>query len=152
MASADFSAPVFRHRWRPWPFRADAEISGNKVQVFPPAGRGSTTSLRLGFGRCLVMQTYPRVGLVSAFCTCPPNFALGFLHPRPHGRKLALGYLVPPNRPIGDLHSRPNVMSYVQKSRDFSRFLLIGSGGWIRTSDQLINSQLRYHCATPELG
>ena len=27
---------------------------------------------------------------------------------------------------------------------------LIGSGGWIRTSDQLINSQLRYHCATPE--
>ena len=27
----------------------------------------------------------------------------------------------------------------------------IGSGGWIRTSDQLINSQLRYHCATPEL-
>ena len=25
-----------------------------------------------------------------------------------------------------------------------------GSGGWIRTSDQLINSQLRYHCATPE--
>ena len=29
---------------------------------------------------------------------------------------------------------------------------LIGSGGWIRTSDQLINSQLRYHCATPELS
>lgn len=29
--------------------------------------------------------------------------------------------------------------------------LQIGSGGWIRTSDQLINSQLRYHCATPEL-
>ena len=28
--------------------------------------------------------------------------------------------------------------------------LVIGSGGWIRTSDQLINSQLRYHCATPE--
>lgn len=27
-----------------------------------------------------------------------------------------------------------------------------GSGGWIRTSDQLINSQLRYHCATPEHG
>ena len=26
----------------------------------------------------------------------------------------------------------------------------IGSGGWIRTSDQLINSQLRYRCATPE--
>jgi hypothetical protein len=25
-----------------------------------------------------------------------------------------------------------------------------GSGGWIRTSDQLINSQLRYRCATPE--
>ncbi len=32
---------------------------------------------------------------------------------------------------------------------DETRFL-IGSGGWIRTSDQLINSQLRYHCATPE--
>ena len=30
------------------------------------------------------------------------------------------------------------------------RIVLIGSGGWIRTSDQLINSQLRYHCATPE--
>ena len=28
--------------------------------------------------------------------------------------------------------------------------ILIGSGGWIRTSDLLINSQLRYHCATPE--
>ena len=28
--------------------------------------------------------------------------------------------------------------------------LSIGSGGWIRTSDQLINSQLRYRCATPE--
>ena len=27
---------------------------------------------------------------------------------------------------------------------------LIGSVGWIRTSDQLINSQLRYHCATTE--
>ena len=25
-----------------------------------------------------------------------------------------------------------------------------GSGGWIRTSDQKINSLLRYHCATPE--
>ena len=31
-----------------------------------------------------------------------------------------------------------------------ARFCLLGSGGWIRTSDQLINSQLRYHCATPE--
>ena len=29
---------------------------------------------------------------------------------------------------------------------------MLGSGGWIRTSDQLINSQLRYHCATPERG
>ena len=86
--------------------------------VFRSAGRGSTTSLRLGFGRCLVMQTCPRVGLVSAFCSCPPSFALGFLHPRPHGRKLALGYLVPPNRPIGDLHSRPNVMSHVHEKGD----------------------------------
>ena len=25
-----------------------------------------------------------------------------------------------------------------------------GSGGRIRTCDQLVNSQLRYHCATPE--
>ena len=33
-----------------------------------------------------------------------------------------------------------------------SNALLNGSGGWIRTSDQLINSQLRYHCATPERG
>ena len=29
-------------------------------------------------------------------------------------------------------------------------FDLNGSGDWIRTSDQLINSQLRYRCATPE--
>ncbi len=27
-----------------------------------------------------------------------------------------------------------------------------GSSGWIRTSDTLINSQLRYHCATEEYG
>ncbi len=33
-----------------------------------------------------------------------------------------------------------------------SNALFNGSGGWIRTSDQLINSQLRYHCATPERG
>jgi hypothetical protein len=26
----------------------------------------------------------------------------------------------------------------------------VGSGGWIRTSDQRINSPLRYRCATPE--
>ena len=69
------------------------------------------------------MQTCPRVGLVSAFCSCPPSFALGFLHPRPHGRKLALGYLVPPNRPIGDLHSRPNVMSHVHDERGRSAAL-----------------------------
>jgi hypothetical protein len=27
---------------------------------------------------------------------------------------------------------------------------IFGSVGWIRTNDQLINSQLRYHCATTE--
>ena len=107
MASADFSAPVFRHRWRPWPFRADAEISGNKVQVFPPAGRGFTTLLRLGFGLRLSLQACPQVGLVSAFCSCPPRFASGFLRPRPHGRKFAISSLVPPNWPIGDFHSSP---------------------------------------------
>ena len=107
MASADFSAPVFHHRWRPWPFRADAEISGNKVQVFPPAGRGFTTLLRLGFGLRLPLQTCPQVGLVSAFCSCPPRFASGFLRPRPHGRKFTISSLVPPNWPIGDFHSSP---------------------------------------------
>ena len=107
MASADFSAPLFRHRWRLWPFRADAEISGNKVQVFPPAGRGFTTLLRLGFGLRLPLQTCPQVGLVSAFCSCPPGFASGFLRPRPHGRKFAISSLVPPNWPIGDFHSSP---------------------------------------------
>ena len=115
MASAAFSAPVFRHRWRPWPFRADAEISGNKVQVFPPAGRGFTTLLRLGFGLRLPLQTCPQVGLVSAFCACPPTFALDFLHPRPHGRKLVLNFWVPPNWPRRDLHSRADVMSSVQE-------------------------------------
>ena len=107
MASADFSAPVFHHRWRLWPFRADAEISGNKVQVFPPAGRGFTTLLRLGFGLRLNLQACPQVGLVSAFCSCPPRFASGFLRPRPHGRKFAISSLVPPNWPIGDFHCSP---------------------------------------------
>ena len=107
MASADFSAPVFHHRWRLWPFRVDAEISGNKVQVFPPAGRGFTTLLRLGFGLRLSLQACPQVGLVSAFCSCPPRFASGFLRPRPHGRKFAISSLVPPNWPIGDFHSSP---------------------------------------------
>ena len=107
MASADFSAPVFHHRWRLWPFRAGVEISGNKVQVFPPAGRGFTTLLRLGFGLRLSLQTCPQVGLISAFCSCPPRFASGFLRPRPHGRKFAISSLVPPNWPIGDFHSSP---------------------------------------------
>ena len=31
-----------------------------------------------------------------------------------------------------------------------AKHLLYGSGGWGRTSDQRINSPLRYHCATPE--
>lgn len=113
MASADFSAPSFRRYRRPWPFRAGVEISRNKTHFFRSAGCGFTTLLRLGLGLRLASQTCPQVGLVSASCAYPPNFASGFLHPRPHGRKLALGYLVPPNRPIGDLHSRPNVMSHV---------------------------------------
>ena len=115
MASADFSASSFRRYRRPWPFRADGEISRNKTHFFRPAGCGFTTLLRLGLGLRLVLQTCPQVGLVSAFCSYPPNFASDFLHPRPRGRKLVLGYLVPPNWPIGDFHSRPCVMSCVQK-------------------------------------
>ena len=114
MASADFSASSFRRCRRPWPFRADGEISRNKTHFFRPAGCGFTTLLRLGLGLRLVLQTCPQVGLVSAFCAYPPNFASDFLHPRPRGRKLVLGYLVPPNWPIGDFHSRPCVMSCVQ--------------------------------------
>ena len=114
MASADFSASSFRRYRRPWPFRADGEISRNKTHFFRPAGCGFTTLLRLGLGLRLVLQTCPQVGLVSAFCAYPPNFASDFLHPRPRGRKLVLGYLVPPNWPIGDFHSRPCVMSCVQ--------------------------------------
>ena len=113
MASADFSASSFRRYRRPWPFRADGEISRNKTHFFRPAGCGFTTLLRLGLGLRLVWQTCPQVGLVSAFCAYPPNFASDFLHPRPRGRKLVLGYLVPPNWPIGDFHSRPCVMSCV---------------------------------------
>ena len=117
MASADFSASSFRRYRRPWPFRADGEISRNKTHFFRPAGCGFTTLLRLGLGLRLVLQTCPQVGLVSAFCAYPPNFASDFLHPRPRGRKLVLGYLVPPNWPIGDFHSRPCVMSCVQSGR-----------------------------------
>ena len=117
MASADFSASSFRRYRRPWPFRADGEISRNKTHFFRPAGCGFTTLLRLGLGLRHVMLTCPQVGLVSAFCAYPPNFASDFLHPRPRGRKLVLGYLVPPNWPIGDFHSRPCVMSCVQRQR-----------------------------------
>ena len=122
MASADFSASSFRRCRRPWPFRADGEISRNKTHFFRPAGCGFTTLLRLGLGLRLVLQTCPQVGLVSAFCAYPPNFASDFLHPRPRGRKLVLGYLVPPNWPIGDFHSRPCVMSCVHtKAREATR-------------------------------
>ena len=107
MASADFSASSFRRYRRPWPFRADGEISRNKTHFFRPAGCGFTTLLRLGLGLRHVMLTCPQVGLVSAFCAYPPNFASDFLHPRPRGRKLVLGYLVPPSWPIGDFHSSP---------------------------------------------
>ena len=117
MASADFSASSFRRYRRPWPFRADGEISRNKTHFFRPAGCGFTTLLRLGLGLRHVMLTCPQVGLVSAFCAYPPNFASDFLHPRPRGRKLVLGYLVPPNWPIGDFHSRPCVMSCVHKTK-----------------------------------
>ena len=117
MASADFSTSSFRRYRRPWPFRADGEISRNKTHFFRPAGCGFTTLLRLGLGLRHVMLTCPQVGLVSAFCAYPPNFASDFLHPRPRGRKLALGYLVPPNWPIGDFHSRPCVMSCVHRDR-----------------------------------
>ena len=73
--------------------------------------------LRLGFGLCLVLQTYPHMSLVSISCSCPPNFVLDFLHPHPHGRKLVFDYLIPPNWLIGDLHSRYCVMSCVQNGR-----------------------------------
>ena len=75
----------------------------------------SAVRSRLGLGLRLVWQTCPQVGLVSAFCACPPTFALDFLHPRPHGRKLVLNFWVPPNWPRGDLHSRADVMSSVPK-------------------------------------
>ena len=70
--------------------------------------------LRLGFGLCFVVQTYPHKSLISISCSCPPNFVLDFLHPHPHGRKLVFNYLIPPNWLIGDLHSRYCVMSCVQ--------------------------------------
>ena len=142
MASADFSTSSFRRYRRPWPFRADGEISRNKTHFFRPAGCGFTTLLRLGLGLRHVMLTCPQVGLVSAFCAYPPNFASDFLHPRPRGRKLALGYLVPPNWPIGDFHSRPCVMSCVQEKvsgdcrRPFSHLTAIGvtrPSDWLRS-------------------
>ena len=136
MASADFSAPSFRRYRRLWPFRAGGEISRNKTHFFRSAGCGFTTLLRLGLGLRLVLQTCPQVGLVSAFCAYPPDFASGFLHPRPHGRKLAFGYLVPPNWPIGDLHSRPCVMSCVQAMTPQSKLRrhLSGKNGEIKTT------------------
>ena len=144
MASADFSAPSFRRCRRPWPFRADAEISRNKTHFFRPAGCGFTTLLRLGLGICLVLQTYPQVGLVSAFCAYPPNFASDFLHPHPHGRKLVLGYLVPPNWPIGDFHSRPCVMSCVQqKERGLTRALFSSSSLKFELEKGIIHSRTR---------
>jgi len=60
------------------------------------------------------MLACPREGLVSAFCSCPPNFASDFLRPHPRGCRFVFGYLVPPNWPIGDFHSRPCIMSCVQ--------------------------------------
>ena len=96
--------------------RTNMEISWNKTSFFPSAGRGFTTLLRLGLGLCLPLQACPQVGLVSAFCACPPTFALDFLHPRPRGRKLVLNFWVPPNWPRGDLHSRADVMSSVQRN------------------------------------
>ena len=95
--------------------RTNVEISWNKTSFFPSAGRGFTTLLRLGLGLCLPLQACPQVGLVSAFCACPPTFALDFLHPRPRGRKLVLNFWVPSNWPRGDLHSRADVMSSVQR-------------------------------------
>ena len=37
-----------------------------------------------------------------------------------------------------------------RKKHQYTGVLSYGSGGGIRTHDQLVNSQLRYHCATPE--
>ena len=107
MASADFSlvltalSPVLLDiSWQ------TKETSRNKTHIFRSVGYGFTTSLRLGLGLCLVMQTCPRVSLVSIFCSYPPTFVSDFLHPRPRERKLVFDYLIPPNWLIGDLHSR----------------------------------------------
>ena len=37
--------------------------------------------LRLGFGICLIWQTYPHRSIVSISRSCPPNFVLDFLRP-----------------------------------------------------------------------
>ena len=60
-----------------------------------------------------------------------------------------------PLRSHNDFHpwtNIPQIFPENKKIRFLRRILslLIGSGDWIRTSDQLINSQLRYRCATPE--
>ena len=68
-------------------------VSWHTTSFFPSAGRGFTTLLRLGFGPRLPLLTCPQAGLIPAFCSCPPTFALDFLHPRPRGRKLVLNFL-----------------------------------------------------------
>ena len=45
-------------------------------------------------------------------------------------------------------HSPPCIFSWPEATS--KRSASSGSGGWGRTSDQRINSPLRYHCATPE--
>ena len=56
------------------PFGRDGQISGNKVHLFPPAGRGFTTLLRSGLGLCLVLQTCPQVGLRIRFLFVSSGF------------------------------------------------------------------------------
>ena len=56
------------------PFGRDGQISGNKVHLFPPAGRGFTTLLRSGLGLCLVWQTCPQVGLRIRFLFVSSGF------------------------------------------------------------------------------
>ena len=56
------------------PFGQDGQISGNKVHLFPPAGRGFTTLLRSGLGLCLVWQTCPQVGLRIRFLFVSSGF------------------------------------------------------------------------------
>ena len=48
------------------------------------------------------------------------------------------------------MDNRKTPAEYKEKHQLSLMLILSGSGGGIRTHDQLVNSQLRYRCATPE--